>query len=93
MKSAVIKRSVIINGHKTSVSLEDAFWNGLREIAQGRRVTIQQMIGMIDADRKQNNLSSAIRLFVLSVYQDQLALPRELDAGVADGTWAVAARR
>ena len=67
--------------------------HALREIAQRRRVTIQQMIGMIDADRKQNNLSSAIRLFVLSVYQDHLAPPRELDAGVVDVAWPVAARR
>ena len=91
MKSPVVKRSIVIAGHKTSVSLEDAFWNGLREIAQRRRATIQQVIGMIDADRKQNNLSSAIRLFVLSVYQDQLGLPR--DAGVVDVAWPVAAQR
>jgi predicted DNA-binding ribbon-helix-helix protein len=73
MKSSVAKRSVLIDGHKTSISLEDAFWDGLREIAKGRRETLSQLVASIDKDRVHANLSSAIRLFVLGVYQDQLA--------------------
>jgi predicted DNA-binding ribbon-helix-helix protein len=74
MKSPVIvKRSVIIGGHKTSVSLEDAFWKGLREVADQRDMTLSKLVGIIDADREHANLSSAIRLFVLGIYRDQIA--------------------
>ena len=65
MKSAVIKRSVVIDGHKTSVSLEDPFWNDLREIAYVQRMTLSKVVAEIDKARQHNNLSSAIRLFVL----------------------------
>ena len=65
MKSLVVKRSIVIAGHKTSVSLEDAFWRGLKEIAQGHHMTLSTMVGEIDNGRQQGNLSSAIRLFVL----------------------------
>src|SRR5262245_17823577 len=66
MKSLVVKRSIIIAGHKTSVSLEDAFWTGLKEIAIVRSTTLSNLVGAIDADRKRGNLSSAIRLFWIS---------------------------
>jgi predicted DNA-binding ribbon-helix-helix protein len=69
MKSPVIKRSIVIAGHKTSVSLEDAFWRGLKDIAIGRRTTLSDLVGAIDSERQQGNLSSAIRLFVLGHYQ------------------------
>jgi predicted DNA-binding ribbon-helix-helix protein len=65
MKSPIVKRSIVIGGHKTSVSLEDAFWRGLKEIARARRTTLSTMVGEIDKARHQANLSSAIRLFVL----------------------------
>jgi predicted DNA-binding ribbon-helix-helix protein len=65
MKSLVVKRSVVIDGHKTSVSLEEAFWSGLKEIAQTQHATLSKTIEEIDKARKQGNLSSAIRLFVL----------------------------
>jgi predicted DNA-binding ribbon-helix-helix protein len=65
MKSLVVKRSIVIAGHKTSVSLEDAFWTGLKEIAHGQHITLSNMVGEIDTQRRQGNLSSAIRLFVL----------------------------
>ena len=65
MKSSVVKRSVVIDGHKTSVSLEDAFWTDLKNIAHDRQLTLSELIGKIEATRAQNNLSSAIRLFVL----------------------------
>ena len=72
MKSPVVKRSIVIAGHKTSVSLEDAFWKSLREIAGKCDVTLSDLVTIIDADRQHNNLSSAIRLFVLSFYRDQI---------------------
>jgi len=69
MKSPVVKRSIVIAGHKTSVSLEDAFWKGLKEIATSREVTLSDLVASIDTDRRQGNLSSAIRLFVLDHYR------------------------
>jgi predicted DNA-binding ribbon-helix-helix protein len=69
MKSVVIKRSVALAGHKTSVSLEDAFWKGLKEIARQRDMTLSDLIASIDNDRQYGNLSSAIRLFVLNFYR------------------------
>jgi predicted DNA-binding ribbon-helix-helix protein len=69
MKSPVVKRSIVIAGHKTSVSLEDAFWRGLKDIATSRRMTLSDLVGSIDSERKHGNLSSAIRLFVLNHYQ------------------------
>ena len=71
--SEVLKRSVVIEGHKTSISLEDEFWNSFKEIAGERGMTVAAMIGAIDGGRKHANLSSAIRLFVLGVYRDQIA--------------------
>lgn len=63
-KAAIIKRSVRIAGHPTSISLEPAFWNALREIAARRQLSVNALLSTIDADRN-GNLSSAIRLFVL----------------------------
>jgi predicted DNA-binding ribbon-helix-helix protein len=71
MKSQVVKRSVVVGGHKTSVSLEDAFWNGLREIANRRDITLSDLVAAIDSQRDHSNLSSAIRLFVLEFYRHQ----------------------
>ena len=69
MTSPVVKRSVVLAGHKTSVSLEEAFWQGLKDIAASRRMTLSDLIGSIDVDRDQGNLSSDLRLFVLDHYQ------------------------
>ena len=69
MKSPVVKRSIVIAGHKTSVSLEDAFWKCLKEIANGRDMTLSDLVATIDTDRRHGNLSSAIRLFVLDHYR------------------------
>jgi predicted DNA-binding ribbon-helix-helix protein len=69
MKSPVVKRSIVIAGHKTSVSLEDAFWKGLKEIAGGRDLTLSELVALIDSERRHGNLSSAIRLFVLDHYR------------------------
>ena len=71
MKSPVVKRSIVIAGHKTSVSLEDAFWKSLKEIAGDRDITLSDLVASIDTDRHAGNLSSAIRLFVLDHYREQ----------------------
>lgn len=72
MKSLVTKRSIVVAGHKTSVSLEEAFWKGLKEIASNRKVTLSDLIGSIDSERPHRNLSSAIRLFVLDYYRTKI---------------------
>lgn len=64
-KSPVRKRSVKIDGHATSVSVEDSFWEALTEIAGQRQMTIASLIEQIDRERLATNLSSGIRLFVL----------------------------
>jgi predicted DNA-binding ribbon-helix-helix protein len=71
MKSPIIKRSIVIAGHKTSVSLEDAFWKALKDIGIGRHMTLCDLVATIDSGRSHGNLSSAIRLFVLSHYQSR----------------------
>jgi predicted DNA-binding ribbon-helix-helix protein len=71
-KSLVIKRSIIIAGHKTSVSLEDDFWKGLKEIARGRGLTLAEIASEIDSQRQSGNLSSNIRLFVLEHFRNRM---------------------
>jgi len=70
MKSCIVKRSIVISHHKTSISLEDAFWTGLKEIARSRRLTLSEMVGVIESGRTHGNLSSAVRLFVLDHYRN-----------------------
>ena len=65
MKSPIIKRAIMIDGHKTSISLEDAFWSSLKEIAHAEGATVSELVAKIDKTREQGNLSSAVRLFVL----------------------------
>ena len=72
MKSPVVKRSIVIAGHRTSISLDDAFWQGLNEIANGRDITLSTLVTAIDSERRHANLSSAIRIFVLDFYRDRL---------------------
>jgi predicted DNA-binding ribbon-helix-helix protein len=72
MKSSIVKRSVVIDGHKTSVTLEDPFWRGLKEIAHDQGTTMSKMVAEIDKTRERGNLSSAIRLFVLDRVRTQL---------------------
>jgi predicted DNA-binding ribbon-helix-helix protein len=71
----VIKRSILIAGHRTSVSLEDAFWKALKEIAQARRVSVAELIASIDGARRAGGLSSAIRVFVLDHYRGRNPSP------------------
>jgi len=79
MKSQVVKRSIVIATHKTSVSLEDAFWNGLKEIAASRNMALSDLVSSIDAERKHGNLSSALRLFVLDHYRSQATGSKPVD--------------
>ena len=76
--SPITKHSIDIDGHKTSISLEDAFWTALKEIAKKRGESVQQLITSIDADRRSANLSSVTRVFVLRHYIDQSARQREM---------------
>jgi predicted DNA-binding ribbon-helix-helix protein len=86
MKSLVIKRSVVVAGHKTSVSLEDAFWKGLKEIAHVRDLTLSELVGAIDSEREYGNLSSALRLFVLESYRSQISDLKEGRDGSDQGS-------
>jgi predicted DNA-binding ribbon-helix-helix protein len=72
MNSPVVKRSIVIAAHKTSVSLEDAFWKALKEIALARGTTLSNLVTSIDVDRQHGNLSSCLRLFVLDFYRNLL---------------------
>jgi predicted DNA-binding ribbon-helix-helix protein len=73
MNSSVKKHSIVISSRKTSISLEDAFWACVRQIARERATTLSELIGMIDAGRNGSNLSSAIRVFVLDHYSNNVA--------------------
>lgn len=70
MKSVVIKRSILINGRKTSVSLENEFWNALREIAGPEKFALATLVEQIDKERNNINLSSAIRVFVFTYVRE-----------------------
>jgi predicted DNA-binding ribbon-helix-helix protein len=61
----VIKRSLVIAGHRTSITIEDAFWLRLRRIARERGLSLNRLAARVDASRGEANLSSAIRVFVL----------------------------
>ena len=76
MKSPVVKRSIVVGGHKTSVSLEEAFWNSMKEIPGQRDMTLAELASEIDSNRQQGNLSSAIRLFVLDYFQTRAMAAR-----------------
>ncbi|WOJ89695.1 ribbon-helix-helix domain-containing protein [Methylocapsa polymorpha] len=64
--SAIVKHSLAIAGHRTSISLEHAFWEGLKSIATERGLSLATLVARIDAERGDANLSSAIRVFVLN---------------------------
>lgn len=72
MAGELRKRSVVIAGHTTSVSLEPEFWDALRDLAAGRGVSINQLVTEIDGNRT-GNLSSAIRVFVLQALRTPTA--------------------
>ena len=64
------KRSVLIAGHSTSVSLEEPFWDALKDIAASRGCSLNALVESVDGTRD-GNLSSALRVFVLEVVRDQ----------------------
>lgn len=70
------KHSVTIAGHRTSISLEKEFWDGLKAIASNRGKSLADIIRQIDKERQDANLSSAIRIAVLNFYKDQASLPQ-----------------
>jgi predicted DNA-binding ribbon-helix-helix protein len=82
-KSSVVKRSIVVGGHKTSVSLEDDFWGALKEIARRHRVGLSDLVGSIDSQREHGNLSSTVRLFVLNHYRQRV------DETAHPGVWPI----
>ena len=66
------KHSVRIKGHDTSISLEGAFWDHLKAICDQKNISMNQLVGQIDARRTNPNLSSALRLYVLEHLEDQI---------------------
>jgi predicted DNA-binding ribbon-helix-helix protein len=88
VQTVIIKRSIVIAGHKTSVSLEDAFWNSLKEIGRSQEITLSELVSDIDTRRLNGNLSSAIRVFVLDHYQKHtsgISANRLADIGLQPG--------
>ena len=74
-KSQIFKRTVNIDGHSTSVHLEDAFWAALKEIAAAQSTPVNHLVETIDRERRKRhhaNLSSAVRLFVLDYYRSRM---------------------
>ena len=67
--AAIRKRSVMIGGHKTSVSLENEFWDSIKEIAEEREQRLTDLINFIAEGRDRANLSSAMRIFALNHYK------------------------
>ncbi len=90
MKSPIIKRSVVIRGHKTSVSLEQPFWDAFRDIAESERISTSALLRKVDAERSHANLSSAIRVFVLGHLRQLVDAVQSKHDGqhVRDGWWA-----
>jgi len=84
MQSAVVKRSIVIAGHRTSVSLENDFWSGLKEIGREHKMTLSSLITDINGRRLHTNLSSAIRLFVLRHFRSKISqtFQGHLEAGM-----------
>lgn len=75
MKSSVTKHSILLNGHKTSISLEGQFWEGLREISGRENITVSALVEKIDHGRVTHNLSSAIRVYVLAHFRARASRP------------------
>ena len=71
-KSLLRKRSIKLDDHKTSVTIEDAFWTASKDIAAAQQTTISRLVATIDSERQHANLSSALRLFVLDYYRRRM---------------------
>jgi predicted DNA-binding ribbon-helix-helix protein len=88
MKPRIVRRSVIIDGRRTSISLENQFWEALEEIANDRYQTVPQLIASIDGRRRwhHGNLSPAIRLFILSFYRHESEITKQFRAKFLEQT-------
>ena len=78
MGSTIVKRSIQVERRKTSVSLEDAFWRALKQIAAERRITISELITIVSRTRQKGNLSSHLRLLILDYFKKQASLRSEV---------------
>jgi predicted DNA-binding ribbon-helix-helix protein len=78
--SSVVKRSVILEGHKTSVSLEDAFWSEQKEIAGRGGVSLGEVLRLVNSRRGEANLSTAIRIFVFNSVKDRERAPQSRES-------------
>ena len=67
------KRSLTLKGHRTSISLEDAFWSALNDIANKQTKSISELVEAIDENRGEAGLSSTIRIYILQYYRNQVA--------------------
>ncbi len=67
------KRSLTLKGHRTSISLEDAFWSALNDIANKQTKSISELVELIDENRGEAGLSSTIRIYILQYYRNQVA--------------------
>ncbi len=81
MSARVFKRSLSIAGHRTSISLEEAFWNALKTLAEQRAMSIAALVAQIDEGRSEANLSSAIRVFILQVVTEKAAAVLKVEKG------------
>jgi predicted DNA-binding ribbon-helix-helix protein len=75
MQSTIVKHSIVIKGRKTSISLEDAFWAAFKRIAAEQKLTPSELAADVSAKQKKGNLSSAIRVYVLHYYYNQVTTP------------------
>ncbi|MEJ0094245.1 MAG: ribbon-helix-helix domain-containing protein [Methylocella sp.] len=76
VSGVIVKHSLTIAGHRTSISLERAFWDGLKSVAMDRGVSLATLVAEVDAGRGEANLSSAIRVFVLRSAQSSIVAGR-----------------
>ena len=87
-QSPIIKRSIVIAGKKTSVSLEEPYWKGLQAIAKRKQTTLGDLVATIKSNLDGHNLSSAIRLFVLADAQAaQPHMPGDIASWEADNSF------
>ena len=92
MKSAIAKRSIVLDHHKTSISLENEFWEGVKAIADRKKIKLTELLTQIDNERNNANLSSAIRVFVLNESRAQAGIePPPQSIGGALPKWTVEA--
>jgi predicted DNA-binding ribbon-helix-helix protein len=71
ISSRMRKHSLVIAGHSTSISLEAAFWDALKELARERGLSVAAFVGEIDSSRGEANLSSALRVHILRAFRDK----------------------